>query len=629
VHRFGLGASGRGLVVNIGNSDRLHLWRDDALQLSADEADDYLLRGGTASDDETDLDERGRGYDYLSLASLLDPCASTLLLVGSGVVAAVWPHQPVVNYCNIELVWNRTLAMVVESALVKTDIEMESLVSVYNPNRLGVRINHLSGNIYYKGAEIGTMALHNFAAPGGYVSDGLGLITYNALDRAAEMLIDYKWNKDLVLTVTGTISFDILWPNSEVLASLSASVPPAVINLNKVPDQRYCKCQPGYGRPPLYPMSPMQNQASPQPQRGVSAPVGVAPLGQGIHNSYRYTPVTLRGHPPPQGGCTPQRQQSALHQSCPLGFLLTAACESAEPGRAIAFERDATDIADAVYGGASPLPGPQTARQMVGREEERAEEKNIFEARLKRDLDGAKDSPAADENSRANGNDEEKVTRLSAYVICRSPKVRLVPDFLTAEECSYMISLAEGKWRPSTVGRSSSLSDGKTDKYVNKRSKGRTSSSFMLLHAQDDIVAEIERRVASLVGFPADHVERLNMLKYESGEFFGQHHDGAFRPWTVFVTLNDIPRDAGGETLFPALGLKIRPKAGTALVWPNCLENGEADERVVHEALAPRGVRKYAINCFVNEKPVAELMRGRSSSGDESDPNNLWLEYDG
>ncbi|KAF4736648.1 hypothetical protein FOZ62_019359 [Perkinsus olseni] len=220
-------------------------------------ADDYLLRSGTASDDEADLDDRARGYDYLSLASLLDPCASCLyktlgccwavgmilLLVGSGVVAAVWPHQPVVNYCNIELVWNRTLAMVVESALVKTDIEMESLVSVYNPNRLGVRINHLSGNIYYKGAEIGTMALHNFAAPGGYVSDGLGLITYNALDRAAEMLIDYKWNKDLVLTVTGTISFDILWPNSEVLTSLSASVPPAVINLNKVPDQRYCKCQ--------------------------------------------------------------------------------------------------------------------------------------------------------------------------------------------------------------------------------------------------------------------------------------------------------------------------------------------------------------------------------------------------
>lgn len=33
------------------------------------------------------------------------------------------------------------------------------------------------------------------SAPGGYVSDGLGLITYSALDRAAEMLIDYKWSK--------------------------------------------------------------------------------------------------------------------------------------------------------------------------------------------------------------------------------------------------------------------------------------------------------------------------------------------------------------------------------------------------------------------------------------------------
>ncbi|KAF4693732.1 hypothetical protein FOZ60_010130 [Perkinsus olseni] len=307
--------------------------------------------------------------------------------------------------------------------------------------------------------------------------------------------------------------------------------------------------QPGYGRPPLYPMSPMQNQPSPQPQRGVSAPVGVA------------------------GGCTPQRQQSALHQSCPLGPIgPPQAFFSPQHARAPSLvgplpSRGMPPISPMPFM-ASPLPGPQTARQMVGREEERAEEKNIFEARLKRDLDGAKDSPAVDENSRADGNDDEKVTRLSAYVICRSPKVRLVPDFLTAEECSYMISLAEGSG------------------------------------GLDDIVAEIERRVASL------------------------HHDGAFRPWTVFVTLNDISRDAGGETLFPALGLKIRPKAGTALVWPNCLENGEADERVVHEALAPRGVRKYAINCFVNEKPVAELMRGRSSSGDESDPNNLWLEYD-
>ncbi|KAF4704653.1 hypothetical protein FOZ62_005392, partial [Perkinsus olseni] len=333
--------------------------------------------------------------------------------------------------------------------------------------------------------------------------------------------------------------------------------------------------QPGYGRPPLYPMSPMQNQLSPQPQRGISAPVGVAPLGQGIHSSYRYTPVTLGGPPLPQGGCTPQRQQSALHQSCPLGPIgPPQAFFSPQHARAPSLvgplpSRGMPPISPMPFM-ASPLPGPQTARQMVGREEERAEEKNIFEARLKRDLDGAKDSLAVDENSKA---------------------VRLVPDFLTAEECSYMISLAEGKWRPSTVGRSSSLSDGKSDKYVNKRSKGRTSSSFMLLHAQDDIVAEIERRVASLVGFPADHVERLNMLRYESGEFFGQHHDGAFRPWTVFVTLNDISRDAGGETLFPALGLKIRPKAGTALVWPNCLENGEADERVVHEALAPRGVR--------------------------------------
>ncbi|KAF4654953.1 hypothetical protein FOL47_009684 [Perkinsus chesapeaki] len=277
--------------------------------------------------------------------------------------------------------------------------------------------------------------------------------------------------------------------------------------------------------------------------------------------------------------------------------------------------------------------GPQTTREMTDKENckelEKAVEKDIYEVKLKSHAAAPKVAPTkmTDENTQVEGNGEA-VTRLRAYVICKQPKVRLIPDFLTEAECEYLISLAEGKWRPSTVGRSY-ISDRKNDKYVNKRSKMRTSSSFMLQHAQDDIVNEIERRVASLVGYPVDHVERLNMLKYEPGQLFGEHHDGAFRPWTVFIALNDVPKDAGGETLFPYLGLKIRPKAGTALVWPNCLENGEVDERVRHEGLPP-GVMKYAVNCFVNEKPIAELMRSTSSfsEGGSDDPNNLWLDYD-
>ena len=34
---------------------------------------------------------------------------------------------------------------------------------------------------------------------------------------------------------------------------------------------------------------------------------------------------------------------------------------------------------------------------------------------------------------------------------------------------------------------------------------------------------------------PYENVENLNLLRYKPGEFFKEHHDGGFRPKTVFV----------------------------------------------------------------------------------------------
>jgi hypothetical protein len=48
-------------------------------------------------------------------------------------------------------------------------------------------------------------------------------------------------------------------------------------------------------------------------------------------------------------------------------------------------------------------------------------------------------------------------------------------------------------------------------------------------------------------------------VRYEPGQFNRLHHDGVFRPRTVFVYLNDLPDDDDGETYFPRLGLKITP----------------------------------------------------------------------
>ena len=53
---------------------------------------------------------------------------------------------------------------------------------------------------------------------------------------------------------------------------------------------------------------------------------------------------------------------------------------------------------------------------------------------------------------------------------------------------------------------------------------------------------------------------------------------------------------------FPRLNLTVRPVAYAALVFNNCLDNGEPDERSLHEGVAPVTGVKYAINGWVRSK---------------------------
>merc|ERR1712135_89899 len=76
-------------------------------------------------------------------------------------------------------------------------------------------------------------------------------------------------------------------------------------------------------------------------------------------------------------------------------------------------------------------------------------------------------------------------------------------------------------------------------------------------------------RLARVAGLPVEQLERLNMVRYSPGEYFNEHYDGKFRPRTVFIYLNDLPDADEGETLFPHLGLRFRPRCGAAVMWSN------------------------------------------------------------
>eukprot|EP00409_Alexandrium_fundyense_P006299 CAMPEP_0195045386 /NCGR_PEP_ID=MMETSP0347-20130606/15178_1 /TAXON_ID=2932 /ORGANISM="Alexandrium fundyense, Strain CCMP1719" /LENGTH=85 /DNA_ID=CAMNT_0040073187 /DNA_START=77 /DNA_END=331 /DNA_ORIENTATION=+ len=79
---------------------------------------------------------------------------------------------------------------------------------------------------------------------------------------------------------------------------------------------------------------------------------------------------------------------------------------------------------------------------------------------------------------------------------------------------------------------------------------------------QTPTVSRVEHRLSRLAGIDIDYLEPLNMVRYTPGQLFKTHHDGRFRPKTVFIYLNDLPEGDGGETLFPELGLQIVPRRG-------------------------------------------------------------------
>mmetsp|Transcript_1126 Transcript_1126/g.2521 ORF Transcript_1126/g.2521 Transcript_1126/m.2521 type:complete len:273 (-) Transcript_1126:17-835(-) len=198
------------------------------------------------------------------------------------------------------------------------------------------------------------------------------------------------------------------------------------------------------------------------------------------------------------------------------------------------------------------------------------------------------------------------------------PPMWLMFDFMTSEEIDYLLAKAEPKWERAQVHRAVIRDPAKYRSYVGG-SSGKTSdvdtpftatvgesrTAFMcVLGMPDPIVDRIQARVSAVTGFPPEHVEALNMARYEPGQYFKEHHDGSFRPVTVFVYLSDLAEDdEGGETVFPYIGKAIRPRKGMAVMWNNRKPSGEEDELMRHEAQAPTKSIKFGLNCFVNEKP--------------------------
>ena len=176
--------------------------------------------------------------------------------------------------------------------------------------------------------------------------------------------------------------------------------------------------------------------------------------------------------------------------------------------------------------------------------------------------------------------DHPNVTALSSQ-----PRIYLYKNFLTPDECDYLIERSKDQLQPSYI-----VDD---ESGQNVLHPGRTSRGmFWPNDAKDPVVSAIELRIANMIEMPVENGEGLQVLNYQLHEEYQPHYDyfnpelqdvlanGGQRIATCIMYLN-TPEE-GGETVFPDLSLTIKPIQCNALFFYNCVPKGQIDPFTLH-----------------------------------------------
>ena len=135
------------------------------------------------------------------------------------------------------------------------------------------------------------------------------------------------------------------------------------------------------------------------------------------------------------------------------------------------------------------------------------------------------------------------------------------------------------------------------------RTSGELAGGLLLETGLERLLGGKIRTAAESFGVHDYHEEtdRWNVIKYEEGQEFKLHTDcwdnvkgegSDQRVLTALIVLQQA--NEGGETIFPNLGLSIRPPAGTMLVWHNT-SGGACNPLLVHAGMPPQNGTKIVM----------------------------------
>ncbi|KAJ8557366.1 hypothetical protein K7X08_002991 [Anisodus acutangulus] len=222
------------------------------------------------------------------------------------------------------------------------------------------------------------------------------------------------------------------------------------------------------------------------------------------------------------------------------------------------------------------------------------------------------------------GYDKEAIALRVGYVkpeiVSWKPRIVLFHNFLSAEECDYLRSVAMPRLHVSTVV------DAKTGKGI--ESDVRTSSGMFLSpdERKYPMIQAIEKRIAVYSQIPAENGELIQVLRYEKNQFYRAHHDyfsdsfnvkrGGQRIATMLMYLTDNVE--GGETYFPMAGtgecscggkmikgLCVKPNKGDAVLFWSMGLDGQSDPDSLHGGCEVLSGEKWSATKWMRQRSVS------------------------
>jgi prolyl 4-hydroxylase len=190
---------------------------------------------------------------------------------------------------------------------------------------------------------------------------------------------------------------------------------------------------------------------------------------------------------------------------------------------------------------------------------------------------------------------------------CERPQVIVFADVLSPDECAEMIARSRHRLKRSTTVNPATGSEDVI--------RMRTSEGIWYQRGEDPFIEKLDRRIASLMNWPLENGEGLQILHYGTSGEYRAHFDyfppdqagsavhtarGGQRVATLVIYLNDVPE--GGETTFPEAGISVAASQGGAVYFRYMNAQRQLDPLSLHAGAPVLAGDKWIMTKWMRER---------------------------